>query len=55
MLEKAGTGNGVRLILVSERQAMEKVLEFVLAGNTTQINDRAFVEELKLWIRFNGD
>ncbi len=34
---------------------MEKVLEFVLAGNTTQINDRAFVEELKLWIRFNGD
>ncbi len=55
LLEKAGTGNGVRLILLTEREAMEKVLEYVVQGNTTQMNDRAFVEELKKWIRFSGD
>ncbi|HPX89328.1 MAG TPA: hypothetical protein PL133_08665 [Methylophilaceae bacterium] len=55
LLEKAGTGNGVRLILLAEREAMEKVLEYVVQGNTTQMNDRAFVEELKKWIRFSGD
>jgi len=55
LLEKAGTGSGVRLILLTEREAMEKVLEYVVEGNTTQMNDRAFVEELKLWIRFSGD
>lgn len=55
LLEKAGTGSGVRLILLTERAAMEKVLEYVVQGNTTQMNDRAFVEELKRWIRFSGD
>lgn len=55
LLEKAGTGSGVRLILLTEREAMEKVLEYVVQGNTTQMNDRAFVEELKKWIRFSGD
>jgi len=54
-LEKAGSGNGVRLILLTERAAMENVLEYVVQGNTTQMNDPAFVEELKRWIRFNGD
>lgn len=55
LLEKAGSGSGVRLILLTEREAMEKVLEYVVQGNTTQMNDRAFVEELKGWIRFSGD
>jgi hypothetical protein len=31
---------------------MEKVLEYVVAGNTAQMNDPAFVTELKDWIRF---
>ena len=55
LLEKAGTGNGVQVILLTERQAMEKVLEYVVQGNTTQMNDPAFVEELKKWIRFSGE
>lgn len=55
LLEKAGTGNGIQVILLTEQQAMEKVLEYVVQGNTTQMNDRAFVEELKTWIRFSGD
>jgi hypothetical protein len=55
LLEKAGSGNGVRLIFLTERAAMEDVLEYVVQGNTTQMNDPAFVEELKRWIRFSGD
>jgi len=54
-LEKVGQGNGVRIILLTEREAMEKVLEYVVQGNTAQMNDRAFVEELKAWIRFSAD
>ena len=54
LLEKAGQGNGVRVILLTERVAMEKVLEYVVQGNTAQMNDRAFVEELKAWIRFSS-
>lgn len=34
---------------------METVLEYVVHGNTVQMNDQAFVEELKKWIRFSGD
>ena len=55
LLEKAGTGNGVQVILLTQRQAMETVLAYVVQGNTAQMNDRAFVEELKNWIRFSGD
>jgi len=55
LLEKAGSGNGVRVVLLTERSAMEKVLEYVVSGNTAQLNDPAFVEELKAWIRFSHD
>lgn len=55
LLERAGTGSGVELILLTERQAMEGVLEYVVQGNTAQMNDPAFVDELKRWIRFSGD
>lgn len=54
LLENAGQGNGVRVILLTEREAMEKVLEYVVKGNTAQMNDRAFVEELKAWVRFSS-
>ena len=55
LLERAGTGNGVRVMLLTERAAMDKVLEYVVAGNTAQMHDAAFVEELKTWIRFGAD
>jgi hypothetical protein len=55
LLERAGNGHGVEVILLTERQAMEKVLEYVVQGNTAQINDPAFVAELKQWIRFSGE
>lgn len=52
LLEQAGTGSGVRVDLLTQRSDMEKVLEYVVAGNTKQMNDPAFVAELKSWIRF---
>ena len=53
LLERAGTGDGVRVLLLTERQALERVLEYVVQGNTAQMHDAAFVAELKSWIRFS--
>lgn len=54
LLERAGTGRGVQLLILSEKAAMEKMLAQVLAANTVQMDDPAFVDEFKHWIRF-GD
>jgi hypothetical protein len=51
-LETAGSGAGVRIILLTGRIALENVLDYVLQGNTIQLRDPAFVSELKSWIRF---
>ena len=53
--EQAGTGRGVRVMLLTECAVMEKVLEYLVAGNAAQINDPAFVDELMAWIRFSSD
>lgn len=52
-LGRAGTTGRVRVILIVQRSAIEAVLEHVVRGNTAQVNDRAFVDELRQWIRFN--
>jgi hypothetical protein len=55
-LEAAGSSARVRMLLLTEKPALEKVLEFVVQGNSAQMRDKAFVEELKVWIRFSeGD
>lgn len=55
LLAQTGSGQGVRMLLLTQRPAIEQVLEFVVAANTAQMNDPAFVEELKRWIRFSDD
>ena len=55
LLVLAGSGQGVRMLLLTQRPAIEQVLEFVVAANSAQMNDPAFVEELKSWIRFSHD
>lgn len=55
LLERAGSGDGVRVMMLIEPRAMEQVLEYVVAGNTAQLNDPAFVAELKAWVRFSTD
>ncbi len=53
LLETAGNGNGVSVVLLTAREAMEKVLDHVVRGNTMQINNPAFVSELEQWVRFS--
>lgn len=54
-LASAGRGHGVNVLLITAQEKVEKVLEYVVQGNTTQMNDRPFVEELEAWIRFDYD
>ncbi len=54
LLQRAGTADGVQLLLLTERSAMDQVLDQVVQANTAQMADAAFVKELKSWIRFNG-
>ena len=54
LLESAGTSDGVRVLLLTQRSAMEQILDHVVQGNAAQMADPAFVNELKAWIRFNG-
>jgi hypothetical protein len=54
LLATAGSSSGVRLQLLTERTAINRVRDFVIEANTRQMADPAFVRELKSWIRFNG-
>ncbi len=53
LLTAMGTGAGVRVVMLTQPAEIERVLDYVIRGNTAQINNSAFVKELKLWIRFN--
>lgn len=53
LLEDAGTGKGVSVQFLTEKPALENVLGYIVAGNTAQINDPAFIKELRSWIRFS--
>lgn len=52
-LEAAGTGRGVGVLLLTGAPELERVLEYVVAGNTAQLRNPEFVRELKTWIRFS--
>ncbi|WMT73385.1 Acg family FMN-binding oxidoreductase [Bradyrhizobium sp. Ash2021] len=53
LLEAAGNGEGVRMLLFTERQQREDILSYLVAGNSAQMDDVAFVHELRTWIRFS--
>ena len=63
-LESAGTSarhadsssriGSVRVMLFTAKPDIENILALVLAGNTAQMGDAAFVKELKHWIRFSS-
>jgi nitroreductase len=44
---------GVDVILITDRRKIDRLRDLVIQGNTTQLADRAFVRELRSWIRFN--
>lgn len=54
-LEHAGTGDGVRTILLTDRAMLTSIVELVTEGNQIQLTDQAFRHELLTWIRFNPD
>lgn len=52
-LAAAAAVPGVDLVLVTDRPQINQIGDLVIAGNTTQIGDPAFVAELKHWLRFS--
>ncbi len=52
-LAEAAVVPGVDLILITDRPRIERVRELVVAGNTAQMADAAFMQELKAWLRFS--
>jgi hypothetical protein len=53
-LEAAAAGDGVSLRILTGSKQREAILELIVAGNDAQMDDPAFVAELKHWIRFNA-
>lgn len=52
-LADAAKTPGVDLVLITDRPQIDRVRDLVLAGNSAQLADPAFVRELKSWIRFS--
>ncbi|CDX17639.1 conserved exported hypothetical protein [Mesorhizobium sp. ORS 3324] len=52
-LELAAAGLKVRLVLLIDRARIGRVRDLVIAGNSLQMADPAFMHELKRWVRFN--
>ncbi len=44
---------GVDVVLVTDRPRLDQLRDLIVAGNTAQMADAAFLRELKDWIRFN--
>jgi len=53
LLESAGAAPEVSLLLLTDRTRMAAVTEYVLQANSAQMQDKAFMDELKAWMRFN--
>jgi nitroreductase len=52
-LAKAAETPGVDLVLITQRLEVGRVRDLILAGNSAQLADPAFMRELKSWIRFS--
>lgn len=53
LLVKSAAVPGVDLALLTDRPRMDRLRDMVMAGNSAQMADAAFVRELKSWLRFN--
>ena len=52
-LEAAASGRGVQVLFLTAPAQVEQVLNYVVEGNSAQLNDPAFMKELLQWIRFS--
>ncbi len=55
LLIAAAQEKGVTVRLFTEPEEREAISEFVVEGNTAQMDDPAFINELADWLRFNPD
>lgn len=53
LLESACREEGVSTIILTDRARMANVVDYVLQGNSAQMRDKAFMDELVSWMRFN--
>jgi hypothetical protein len=53
LLAAAGAGNGVRVVMLTAPAELKGVEDFVVRGNTAQLRNPAFVQELMAWVRFS--
>lgn len=44
---------GVDTMLITARARVDRIRDLVIAGNSAQLGDPAFVDELKAWLRFS--
>lgn len=54
LLEAAGNTPQVRMVVLTEETTLDRLLDLIVQGNTAQLSDKAFVAELKQWIRFSS-
>jgi len=54
LLQEAGRGNGVSVMILTGSRRKEQIAEYVAEGNTAQFRDPRWAEELRTWIRFNA-
>lgn len=52
-LAAAAAVPGVDMVIITDRPSMDRVRDLVVAGNSAQMADPAFVRELKSWLRFS--
>lgn len=52
-LTAAARTAGVEVVILTEKKRMDQIRDLVLAGNSAQLKDRAFLRELKSWLRFS--
>lgn len=53
LLAAAAREEGVSVLFFTEPADRDAILEFVVQGNSAQMDDPAFVQELRNWLRFN--
>lgn len=52
-LETAGSEPGISPIIMTDRPGISNVADYVLQGNSAQMRDHAFMDELGSWMRFS--
>lgn len=53
LLEKACAEPGVSAIFITDKTKIANVIDYVVQGNSAQMRDKAFMEELMSWMRFS--